>query len=123
MITLDDLLRARGWPEVSLIKIDVQGAEARVLAGAREVLERFRPALFLEADDRGLKEYGSSATELLTSCTERGYAIHARAGKGLSAPLSIDQALADTEGYTDFLILPTERSVGTDTFWLSAQAR
>src|SRR5262249_29347353 len=70
-----------------------------------------------------LKEYGSSATELLTSCTERGYAIHARAGKGLSTPLSIDQALADTEGYTDFLILPTERSVGTDTFWLSAQAR
>ena len=32
--TIDDLLAARGWPEVSLIKIDVQGAEARVLAGA-----------------------------------------------------------------------------------------
>ena len=35
MTTIDDLLSDRGWPEVSLIKIDVQGAEARVLSGAR----------------------------------------------------------------------------------------
>src|SRR5262249_7918982 len=49
--TLDDLLRTRGWPEVSLIKIDVQGAEAQVLAGARETLDRFRPVLFLEVED------------------------------------------------------------------------
>ena len=34
MTTVDDLLASRDWPEVSLIKIDVQGAEARVLAGA-----------------------------------------------------------------------------------------
>ena len=34
MTTIDDMLAARGWPEVSLIKVDVQGAEARVLAGA-----------------------------------------------------------------------------------------
>jgi len=45
MTTIDDLLTDRGWPEVSLIKVDVQGAEARVLAGARRTLERFpRPS-------------------------------------------------------------------------------
>jgi hypothetical protein len=32
-VRLDDMLRERGWPEVSLIKIDVPGAEDRVLEG------------------------------------------------------------------------------------------
>ncbi len=36
---------------VSLVKIDVQGAESMVLAGARSVLEEHRPALFVEVDD------------------------------------------------------------------------
>jgi FkbM family methyltransferase len=106
--TVDSLLSARGWPEVSLIKIDVQGAEARVLAGARQTLERFRPVLFLEVEDRKLAQYGSSASELLTSCTACGYAIHVYARGGLSAALSMGQALsvAETEGYTDVLMLP-----------------
>jgi FkbM family methyltransferase len=112
MTTLDDLLGARGWPEVSLVKIDVQGAEARVLAGARHTLERFRPVLFLEVEDQKLKQYGSSASELLTSCTACGYAIHAYATGGLSAALSVAQALAlaETEGYTDVLMLPASAS-------------
>jgi FkbM family methyltransferase len=108
MTTIDDLLAARGWPEVSLIKIDVQGAEARVLAGARQTLERSRPALFLEVDDQNLRRYGSSAGELLTSATAQGYTIHARVGEGLSAPLGVEQALAlgGAEEYQDLLLLP-----------------
>jgi FkbM family methyltransferase len=114
MTTLDDLLGARGWPEVSLIKIDVQGAEARVLAGARQTLERFRPVLFIEVEDRKLAQYGSSASELLTFCTEGGYAIHAYGTGGMSAGLSVGQALAlaETEGYTDVLMLPASAPVG-----------
>jgi FkbM family methyltransferase len=112
MTTLDELLSARGWPEVSLIKIDVQGAEARVLVGARQTLERFRPVLFLEVEDQKLAQFGSSATELLTFCTECGYAIHAYGSGGVSAPLSVAQAvsLADTQGYTDVLMLPISNS-------------
>ena len=81
---------------------------AQVLAGARETLERFRPALFLEVEDQKLRKYGSSAGELLTSCVARGYAIHARVGNELSAPFSVDDALAQAEkdGYTDLLLLP-----------------
>jgi FkbM family methyltransferase len=108
--TIDDLLSARGWPEVSLIKVDVQGAEARVLAGARRALERFRPALFLEVDDQQLRYYGSSASELLTSATAQGYTIHSRLGSGLSTALSVNQALAlgETKEYDDMLLLPAQ---------------
>ena len=93
-MTIDDLLAARGWPEVSLIKIDVQGAEGRVLAGAAETLRRFHPALFLEIDDHQLRRYGSSADALLRSIAALGYTIHSREGKDLSDPLSIETALA-----------------------------
>jgi FkbM family methyltransferase len=108
MTTIDDIVAARGWPEVSLIKVDVQGAEARVLAGARKTLETYRPALFLEVEDRQLRRYGSSAAELLASVTALGYAIHSRVGEGISAPLSVDDALAasETKEYDDILLLP-----------------
>lgn len=106
--TIDDLVAAHGWPEVSLIKVDVQGAEARVLAGARRTLERSRPALFLEVDDRQLRRNGSSAAELLASAAGLGYAIHSRVGNGISRPMSLDEALAqgDKKPYEDTLLLP-----------------
>jgi len=37
-ISLDDTVRARGWPWPDLIKMDVQGAEFDVLQGAAESL-------------------------------------------------------------------------------------
>ncbi len=111
--TVDDLLAARGWPEVSLIKVDVQGAEALVLAGARQALERSRPVLFLEVDDAGLRRYGSGASELLTSVVARGYTIHSRVGGSFSAPLGVAEALSleGTAGYEDLLLRPAERAV------------
>jgi FkbM family methyltransferase len=114
MTTIDDLLSARGWPEVSLIKIDVQGAEARVLAGARETLNKVkgcRPALFIEVDDQGLRQYGSSAAELLAWCAARGYTIQKLIEKAVSVPLTVDEALdvMHARGYADFLLLPTTK--------------
>jgi FkbM family methyltransferase len=47
VVTLD----AWCWlPRVDLVKIDVEGMEALVLDGARELLARFRPVLFVEND-------------------------------------------------------------------------
>lgn len=44
VIRIDDLQ----LPGCSLIKVDVEGMEAAVLAGARETIRRYRPALFVE---------------------------------------------------------------------------
>lgn len=47
--TLDQLL---GSTRVGLVKVDVEGAESAVLAGAPEVLQRDRPAVVCEAADQ-----------------------------------------------------------------------
>lgn len=47
-VALDEFLEGRGAPPVSFIKIDVEGHEARVLAGARATLRAHRPALVIE---------------------------------------------------------------------------
>ena len=107
MTTIDELLTTRGWPAVSLIKVDVQGAEERVLAGARRAMQRFHAALFLEVDDHLLRQYGSSAGELLASVVEQGYIVHSRVGKSLSVPLSVSQAVAFVEAHeSEDLLLP-----------------
>ncbi|MEP6783312.1 MAG: FkbM family methyltransferase, partial [Acidobacteriota bacterium] len=46
--TLDDAWRQLGEPEVSLIKIDVEGAEGGVFDGATALLQRWRPAILVE---------------------------------------------------------------------------
>jgi FkbM family methyltransferase len=54
-ITLDDFLRS-GGPAPQCIKIDVEGAEAKVLAGGQETLTRYRPVIFLALHSRSLHE-------------------------------------------------------------------
>ncbi len=47
MTTIDQLI-ADGWPEPTFIKCDVEGAETRVVSGARSLIERRRPIWLIE---------------------------------------------------------------------------
>jgi FkbM family methyltransferase len=104
-ITLDAL--APAGARVSLIKIDVQGAEPRVLAGARTLLSRDRPALFVELDPAGLARFGSSIDALLRALAAEGYSpcVLGRRGARPCPRADLDATLA-RRGYTDLLFLP-----------------
>ncbi len=107
-LSLDDLLTKRGWPKVSLIKIDVQGAEQRVIEGARETIARFHPALFVEVDDGALRAMGSDAESLLAGLDGLGYRIHRLDSGALSPPMTPVAAsglLSATRPYLDFLLV------------------
>jgi len=41
----------------------------------------------------------------LASVAAQDYTIHSRLGKGLSTPLSVEQALDETKEYQDLLLL------------------
>lgn len=48
-VTLDDFAAETGLEHVDFLKMDIEGAEARALRGAREALARWAPALALAA--------------------------------------------------------------------------
>jgi FkbM family methyltransferase len=68
--TLDDYARTNAMPRVDAVKIDVEGAEASVLAGAAGLLEHSRPGLvFVECHSPG------AAAEVRRTLEAARYAI------------------------------------------------
>lgn len=63
--TLDDIVKENPLERLDFIKIDVEGAELKVLQGAAATLRRYRPLLLLEVADRTLRQQGSSREQLL----------------------------------------------------------
>jgi len=51
--TIDRFVEANKLPRVDFIKMDVEGHELKVLAGARETIKTFKPSLALSAYHRG----------------------------------------------------------------------
>jgi FkbM family methyltransferase len=93
MLTVDGWLREHRAPgPVSFLKVDVEGFEPAVLAGARETIERWRPSLLLEIEDRHLRRYGDDgnafADRIRTQWPE--YRMYARSGDGWQAADRVD---------------------------------
>jgi FkbM family methyltransferase len=65
--TLDTIAGRLGLQRIDVMKIDVEGAEASVIAGARGVLMSMRPLLLLEVDDGALRAQRNSAQSLLAT--------------------------------------------------------
>jgi FkbM family methyltransferase len=76
LIRLDDFLDEHPLPRLDMIKIDVEGAEVRVLRGACRTLARFRPLLVFEVCPAWLRRLDSSAAELLATVEGLGYTAH-----------------------------------------------
>lgn len=70
---LDDILEQERLSRLDFVKIDVEGAECRVINGARQVINRFRPILLVEAVDAALKAQGTGRDELLKLVSSFGY--------------------------------------------------
>lgn len=56
--TIDAWVARDGIEKVSFIKVDVEGFEPSVVEGARGLIDRDRPSLLLEIEDRRLVRYG-----------------------------------------------------------------
>jgi FkbM family methyltransferase len=67
IVALDDVVQHQG---VRLIKIDVEGAENAVLLGAKGIIERDKPALYVEAEMR------AQTRDVLETLFGMGYAAY-----------------------------------------------
>lgn len=101
--TIDALAAGR---TLSFVKIDVEGAEHRVLQGGRATLGRSRPVVALETG-ASIRDHGSTPAELHALVRELGYELTGVLG----APLSRDEFLDAVRAGAmwDFLLLPRER--------------
>ena len=67
--------------DIDFIKIDVEGYEGHVLAGARSLLARCRPAVFFEDNGVGLANYGAAWIDPKAILADFGYVRKARIAK------------------------------------------
>lgn len=70
---LDDINEVTSLPAIHLMKLDVEGYELKVLRGAKSILERHKPILFIEVDNDNLNDQGDSAKELVLFLKACGY--------------------------------------------------
>jgi FkbM family methyltransferase len=78
--TLDAWWNGVGKPQISIIKIDTEGAELLVLQGGGECLRTTSPTLFLEIESRNLAAYALSPYAILAWCEEHNYTLSTLSG-------------------------------------------
>lgn len=71
--TLDEVVRSQAIPTIDVIKIDVEGYEAPVLAGASAILARDRPSIIFEYVDWAWQNCGFPLGETLDQLRSIGY--------------------------------------------------
>jgi FkbM family methyltransferase len=84
LMRLDDYLCDHPLPRLDLMKLDVEGAEVRVLRGARQTIERFRPSIVFEVCPSWLAKMHASVAELFAELAGCGYSIHPLPGRTIT---------------------------------------
>jgi FkbM family methyltransferase len=74
--TVDALVAGQGLERVDIIKIDVEGHEFQVLAGAVDTITRFRPRILIEVFEETLRRQGACVETVLGFLIAHGYALN-----------------------------------------------
>lgn len=76
LCSLDEYLDSHPVDRLDFIKMDVEGAEQKVLEGARRTLAKFKPVVLLELNDKALKFQNASCESVVNVLRSMDYAIY-----------------------------------------------
>ena len=110
----DTLMLEQDTP-ISLVKIDVEGAELQVLQGMENMLRRSRPSCLVEITDAFLREMGGSSSALLAFFEQLGYVCYMIGDKKLSL---IDSAHGHLPEQWNALFTPRKTLRGMTGIWV-----
>lgn len=84
---LDDIEEIASLSSINLMKLDVEGYELKVLRGALNTIQKYKPILFIELDDDNLLDQGDSATSLVSFLEVNGYSsiVHAETNERVTS--------------------------------------
>lgn len=94
--TVDRIVAELELDRVDLIKIDTEGADAKVLRGAMMTLKRYRPGVLIEVNDPTLAHQGCHSRDIWRVLTELDYDIYE-----FSAEAGVPVAAAQQPHYPD----------------------
>lgn len=102
--TIDQIWHDTGKPDISSIKIDVEGAEAPALRGAAACVGACRPAILAEWNEVNLASFNCPAETLLEIAADFGYDVFAL--PSVVPMLTKPQFLTQMAFDESFLLLP-----------------
>lgn len=74
-IRLDDYVKEHGLKKITLIKMDIEGAEVLALRGMHDVIMEYRPQFLIEVNSHCLSQLGFSVNDLVHTIQDYGYSI------------------------------------------------
>lgn len=96
---LDEFVEAEGWPPISVIKMDIEGAEPLAFMGMREVIRRNDTLkLIAELNPARLRSNGSSPEQFLHQLAECGFIVRFIAKRQLKPVAELPSRLAKIQG-------------------------
>lgn len=101
--TLDHLAAEQRLATVDFIKCDIEGAELRMLHGGAQTIERHRPILLLEIEDRHVAKYGHRADDVVRWLTDRAYTPHVLDRQATGGLVEVDRV---TEANRNYVFAP-----------------
>jgi FkbM family methyltransferase len=75
IITLDGLFTQKIFERVDLLKLDIEGFELFALQGAREIINHWKPLLFIELAEANLRVQNCTAIGLIEYIESLGYHV------------------------------------------------
>jgi FkbM family methyltransferase len=112
LTTLDAAITPLDRKRLSLIKLDLEGAEHAALLGASAILRESRPDILLEVEPAHLARMGSTANDILMLLRQHGYAFYrlTSAGAGASSLVPVEDIVAPDLGPNVFATVDPGRA-------------